>query len=220
MADRKLQLHPKQLAGASGGFETRNQEARLTTDRNIPQLKSWTGMAIATFVLGLLFGRFAENLDGAHSLVLAENGLVEAAQLIALALAIALYVLRFRRSQDAIGAICIGVTILLVIASLREIPRCDSYYYEGGLCLNRAWKRTFTGIGLVSLLAMAYPQRERLREASRSAIIPFWPLALSAMFLLVADGAERLHFQGVEEFMELGAYSYTTAHASWLLRRT
>lgn len=190
----------------------------MTISVRYPGPKPWSGFAIALLFLALLLGPYVEH---SRQHLLSENGPVEIAQLVLLALSVVLYAFRLFRATDAIAAVCITATFVLIGAMLRETPRCSSTFYEGGLCLNSFAKDAGMIMAIAGALLAAYWRRSSLRGAFRpEAVILFWPLPFSALLLFGAVAAEHFHSQGVEELLELGAYFYTTAHAVWLVQRT
>lgn len=185
-----------------------------------PKAVPWLAAGLALLCIGLLIGFWYEPYPQQEAALFAENGVVETPELIALGLAVAIFVYRAVRSDDAVGAICVGVAFLLANAVMREIERCDSGFYDGGICIpTQTWKDALVGLTVVIAAAGLWWRRRHLREAlSIRRIGVFWPLGVAFVLLVVAEIAEAHGLEGAEETLELFAYLYTLAVGLWVNR--
>jgi hypothetical protein len=185
-----------------------------------PKPAPWLAAGAALLCIGLLIGFWYEPYPQLEAALFNENGVVETPELIALGIAAALFAYRAVRSDDPVGAICVAVAFVLANAAVRETSRCDSAFYDGGLCFpTQTWKNVTVAL-LVAIAAGALWQRRgRLRAAlSIRQLGVFWPMWVAFFLLVIAETAERYGLQGAEETLELFAYLYAIAFGLWVHR--
>lgn len=201
-ADR-IDPHPRQAGPGAASFPQRLSWEGTPQ----PSILSWfvaapVVAATATF-LGLLARQF-----GAGRAFFAENGPVELLQAGILVAVVLVFLQALRRSSDARALFCLFVVYALVFAITREIPRCDSSFYGGGVCLSGNSKN---GVAIVASLAavvalVCLPIAWR-RSLALSNLRWVWPMALIAAIVLCGELAENAKLPEIEEFLELAAYA-------------
>lgn len=179
-----------------------------------PQFRSWTASAL---IIGLGAPVLGHLLLRLSSSIFAENGYVETSQAGLLVVAAILFLLAYCRSAGAKAAFCALMAALAAIAVQREIPACQSAFYESGLCLARSTKgavsalAVLAGVGLVFAKGVAWRSFSDLRNTAW-----VWPVAVAATLLGLAEVAEHWVHQETEETLEFGAYAYLAVYAFWV----
>lgn len=143
-------------------------------------------------------------------------------EMLALALAMAIFIFRAIRSDDPVSLICIVIAFFLANAIVREAPRCDSRFYDGGMCFpTRLWKNGLVFILLLIAGAGLWVRRRHLREAfSVRWLMMFWPLSVALGLLVIAEIAEDFSVMGTEETLEILAYFYSAAFGFWIYKNS
>lgn len=185
-----------------------------------PKPAPWLAAGAALLCVGLLIGFWYEPYPQLEAALFSENGVVETPEFIALAIAMAVFAYRAARSDDPVGAICVAVAFVLANAMVRETSRCDSAYYDGGLCFpTQIWKDVTVAL-LVAIAAVGLWRRRKHLQAALSIrrLGVFWPMWVAFFLLVVAEAAERHGLLGAEETLELFAYLYVVAFGLWVQR--
>ena len=186
-----------------------------------PRLKPWLIAAVLLILAGILLGFVVREFDDIQAMFM-EDGPIESLQAGMLGLAAVIFGLAFFKSTGARALFCVVATFAIVFAVTRELPRCDSAFTGGGICLTGGWKKTLVlaaaGLGLVALF---WRRREWTAEVLRLSNIRWtWPCFVVVVMLAGAEAAEhRVHVE-IEESLELVAYLYLCAYGLWVLRHT
>lgn len=182
----------------------------------------WLSAGAILFGVGVLIGWWYQPYPELIATVFSENGPVETLEMVALTSAAALFILRAARSNDPIGTMCIPIAMVLAIALVRETPRCDSSFYDGGMCFpDRLWKHVTIGLFLtVAAIALYIRRRHFLAVFSIQRIHVFWPIWISALLLVIAEISEKYGMMGTEEVVEFFAYLYLAGFGVWMHRNT
>jgi hypothetical protein len=187
-----------------------------------PKALPWLATGAILFGVGLLIGLWYQPYPELEAAIFSENGPVETPEMVALALALGVFVFRAARSNDPIGTMCIPIALVLAIALVRETPRCDSLSYDGGMCFPvQLWKDVVVALFvLVAAIAMVR-RRQHLRAMfSIQRIHVFWPVWVVALLLVTAEVAEKFEVLGTEETLEMLAYLYLFSLGVWMHRNT
>lgn len=177
-------------------------------------LAGFTVIAIGAPLLGQVL------LQSSPSLF-SENGIVEMGQLCLLIAATGLFVIACRRTTDAKAIFCGGMALVSALAMQREIPACESLFYEGGLCLTRPAKGVYAVLVVLAAVGLVALRGLRWRPFFDPRNVRWiWPVVLSLSLLALAEIAERRIHPEMEETLELGAYLYLVSYAAWLNRRS
>lgn len=167
----------------------------------------WIGTALLSLVVAYGVSLFLEPALGPRSYP-AENGPIEILQEVLLLGSIAALVMTFLRSSP--GGVAVFSLILAYVlfhATVRELPRCDSAFYEGGPCFPSEWKDwTRLAVSALALLALALKRIDwRAMEWTRDRS---WILPLAAAAALLAAGqvASSFIYVRLEEILELAGY--------------
>jgi len=176
----------------------------------------WLSSACLIGCLSPFLGRGLLTLSAS---LFAENGAVESAQAWLLVAAAGVFLAAYRRAADARALFCVCMAALSLLALQREIPACESAFYDSGLCLHRTMKVPFSGAVLLGggLLALLKQPRWRSFLDLRN-LAWVWPVGIAALLLGLAEGAEHFMHQEMEETMEFGAYAYLLSFAVWVAR--
>lgn len=183
-----------------------------------PRALPWLAGAVVLLATGLLIGIWYEPYPDLEAAIFNENGPVETVEMLALALAMTVFIFRAIRSDDPVSLICIVIAFLLANAILRETPRCDSPFYDRGMCVpTRLWKNGFVFVLLAITSTGLWVRRRHLREVfSIRWPLMFWPLLAALALLVIAEIAEDFSVMGTEETLEAFAYFYSAAFGLWI----
>ncbi|MHA6643356.1 hypothetical protein [Mesorhizobium sp. A623] len=187
-----------------------------------PKAVPWLTAGAMLFGVGLLIGWWYQPYPELIATVFSENGPVETLEMVALTSAAALFVFRAARSNDPIGTMCIPIALVLASAIVRETPRCDSSFYDGGMCFpDQQWKNVTIGLFLtIAAIALFIRRRHFFAVFSIQRIHVFWPIWISALLLISAEISERYGVMGTEEVVEFFAYFYLACFGVWMQRNT
>lgn len=185
-----------------------------------PKAAPWLVAGAVLLCAGLFIGLWYEPYPQLEAALFSENGLVETPEFIALGIAVAVFAYRAVRSDDPVGAICVAIAFVLANAMVRETSRCDSAYYDGGLCFpTQVWKTVAVGLLVAVAAGALWRRRQHLRAAlSIRQLGAFWPMWVAFLLLVVAEIAEKYSLLGAEETLELFAYLYVIAFGLWVHR--
>ncbi|WP_156418519.1 hypothetical protein [Aureimonas sp. D3] len=176
----------------------------------------WLSSACLIGLLSPLLGRGLLTLS---SSLFAENGAIESAQAWLLVAAAGVFLMAYRRAADARALFCVSMAALSLLALQREIPACESAFYDSGLCLHRAMKLPFSSVVLLSAGVLALIKRPRWRSFLDWRNLAWvWPVGIAALLLGLAEAAEHWMHQEMEETMEFGAYAYLLSFGFWVAR--
>jgi hypothetical protein len=187
-----------------------------------PRAVPWLSAGAILFGIGVLVGLWYQPYPELIATVFSENGPVETLEMVALTSAAALFILRAARSNDPIGTMCIPIAVALASALVRETPRCDSSFYDGGMCFpDRLWKHVIIGSFLtLAAIALFIRRRHFFAVFSIQRIHVFWPIWISALLLVIAEISEKYGAMGTEELVEFFAYLYLACFGVWMHRNT
>ncbi|ALN74501.1 hypothetical protein [Aureimonas sp. AU20] len=176
----------------------------------------WISSALLIGCLAPLLGHALMALSAS---IFQENGAIEDAQALLLAFAALGFLNAYRRAGDAKALFCVAMGALSILALQREIPACESAFFEGGLCVPRAAKIPLSGaVALIAgMLALAKRPRWRSFLDLRN-LAWVWPVGIAALLLGAAELAEHALHQEMEETLEFGAYAYLATFAIWIAR--
>lgn len=185
-----------------------------------PDFWRWIGAAFALLVAGSLVGWWAEVWDQPRVSFFEENGPLETVQAVALGLAAILFAIRAWRADGVLADISVVLVFLLVFSMIREMPRCDSYYYYGGVCLQANVKTWLIGAAAAAAAAVLILRRANPIDMLRPRwTLVFWPLWAALVLLGLAEATEQFKWIALEETLETAAYAYACATAAWIVRR-
>ncbi|HEY4191040.1 MAG TPA: hypothetical protein VGM46_00195 [Mesorhizobium sp.] len=187
-----------------------------------PKALPWLAGAVILFGIGLLLGWYYQFYPELRAETFDENGPVETLEMVALIAAAIIFAFRAVRSNDPIGTMCIPIVLILAIAFVRETPRCDSSFYDGGLCFRtERWKDVTVTLFLIAAAIALFRRRQHLAAVlSIRKIHVFWPIWLSAVLLILAEIGEAHGVLGTEESLEFFAYLYLASLGVWIHRNT
>lgn len=184
-----------------------------------PGIRSWIIAASLVVVVATLFGLVAHQFEATQAFF-AENGPVELLQAGILVAVVLVFLGTLRRSSDARALFCLFVAYVLILVIAREIPRCDSVSYLGGVCLSGTSKN---GVAIVASLAAIFAL-VCLPIAWKAALALsnfrwVWPMVLIAAIVGFGEVAESADLPEIEEFLELAAYLCLACFGLQILRR-
>jgi len=187
-----------------------------------PKPVPWLLAGVVLFGVGLLIGLWTRPYPELEAALYSENGLVETPEMIALIAALGVFAYRAWRTDDPIGGICAGIAMLLGIALVRETSRCDSPFYEGGVCFpNYIWKNSaYALVGIAGGTALFLRSRHARAVLSLAMFKAFWPLGVAAVLVVSSQILEARSVQGSEEVLEFFTYVYLAAFGIWLTRNS
>lgn len=185
-----------------------------------PRVLRWLFAAPLAILAGVLGGTLARQSSATRAFF-AENGPIENLQASVLAVVAVLFVIAHLRSSDSRALFSIGAAAATVVAMTREIPRCGSAFFDGGLCMTAGWKTgvALSALALASFAAWLAPIAWRRAIAWRN-LAWVWPAVVVAGILMLADLSETLVYMEIEEALELAAYAYLAAFGLWVLFHT
>jgi hypothetical protein len=193
------------------------------------RLIDWPDTAKPSFVswaLGFLLILVAAPLLGETLLVVwpsvfRENGLIETPQMALLGISAILFAHALVRSSGARAVFSAVLILACLLALQREIPACESAFYEGGICATRPAKAVFAvGAGTICALVLLLKHAPWRRVVDLGNILWVWPVALAAVLLGLAELAEHRILVEIEETLELGAYLYLALFATGMAFRS
>lgn len=187
-----------------------------------PRAIPWLAVAVVLLLTAVFVGLWFHPYPELIATVFSENGPVETLEMIALGSAAVIFMIRAARSDDPIGTMCIPIAMVLMMAFVRETPRCDSTFYDGGMCFPGRLAKNLT-VGLIltfSAVALFIRRRHFLAMFDRQRIHLFWPIWVSALLLVTAEIGEEYGVMGTEELLEFFAYLYLASLGVWMLRNT
>lgn len=187
-----------------------------------PKALPWLAAGVVLLCAGLLIGLWYEPYPELEEAIFSENGPVEAPEMIALAAAMVVFAYRAFRTDDPTGGICAGIAMLLAIALVRETSRCNSAFYEGGICFpGHFWKNSTYALLVAAGGTALFLRRRHARAALSVPVLnSLWPLWVAAVLLASAEIAEEFGLMGAEETLELFSYLYLAAFGIWLNRNS
>ena len=170
-------------------------------------------------LIGLLSPLLGHGLLRLSASLFAENGTIEVAQAWLLVMGTVVFLAAYRRAADAKALFCVSMALLSLLALQREIPACESAFYDGGLCLPRTAKLPLSGAAILAAGLLALLKRPRWRSFLDPRNLAWvWPVGVAALLLGLAEAAEHFLHQEMEETMEFGAYAYLLSFAIWVAR--
>lgn len=187
----------------------------------MPRAKPWLVGGVVVLLAAVALGLGVREFDDIQSFFM-EDGPIESVQASMLMVAAVIFALAFLRSSGARALFCVVAAFAIVFAVTRELPRCDSVFSGGGICLTSTWKRTLVlaaaGLGLLAIL---WRWREWTTGVLRLSNLRWiWPSFVVVALLAGAEAAEhRVHIE-IEESLELAAYLYLCIFGLWILRHT
>ncbi|BDA86174.1 hypothetical protein Sa4125_37160 [Aureimonas sp. SA4125] len=185
-----------------------------------PRPFPWIIGGIVIAALALLFGTFAAGTEQIRSFF-TENGAIEYVQAICLAVTAVLFAATFLKSSGARALFCVGSFGAIVTATTREIPRCGSAFYDGGLCLTAGGKNTVViACAVLCVLALLWRPLDWRKVLHPTALRWVWPSFVVMAILAGAEFAEHVVQIELEESLELAAYLYLAAFSLWFLHHT
>lgn len=181
-----------------------------------PQPLPWIGSAVLIGALAPLLGHALLSLSAA---LFQENGAIEDAQALLLAFAAFGFLKAYRSAADAKALFCVAMGALAILALQREVPACESAFFEGGFCLPRPAKLPLSALVALGAGALALAKRPRWRSFLDLRNLAWvWPVGIAALLLGAAELAEHALHQEMEETLEFGAYAYLASFALWIAR--
>jgi hypothetical protein len=191
----------------------------------VPRVRPWLAGGAVLVLLAVLAGTGWRDDDGLGRLF-AEDGPVELVQVVVLLAASALFAMSFVRGLFAVGQASLVLSVAGLIAAMRETPRCDSLFYEGGICIQGDLKNgVYVAMALLVVVGLILKPsiRPRLLTLRQNLIVArhllwTWPAVLAAVAIASTEILEASGFYRTEEAMELAGYVYFAAFATWLLR--
>lgn len=174
---------------------------------------------VSAFLVGGLAPPLGQALLAMSTSLFAENGLIETAQALLLALAALGFLRAYAGATDAKALFCVSMSALSLLALQREIPACESAFFDSGLCLHRTVKLPLSAALVAGACLLALLKRPRWASFLDLRNLAWvWPVGVAALLLGLAEGAEHLHHQEMEETMEFGAYAYLLSFSIWMAR--
>lgn len=142
-----------------------------------------------------------------EELLVSENGPFESLQAYALGLAGILFAVAALRFRAELFYGALGMAFVSGLAVVREIPSCESPFFEGGTCLagnSKIWiVAALCALGVAALILKREPLARHLRDLTFFWIVPSF---FAGILLLAADAMEGRHNVMLEETLELGSY--------------
>ncbi|WP_062017415.1 hypothetical protein [Aureimonas sp. AU4] len=177
-----------------------------------PRVSVWLLAFLATLLIAPTMGLA---LASYWPVAFQENGLIETPQMALLALTAALFAQAYIRSRNARAVFSAVMLLAALLALQREIPACESPFYEGGVCATRPAKTLFSAGAVTACVILGLmritPWRGTLDLRNLAWV---WPVALAAVLLGLAEVAEHEVLVHIEETLELGAYLYLAVFAA------
>lgn len=191
----------------------------------IPRPGPWLAGAALLVLLAVLAGTGWRD-DDALGRTFAEDGPVELVQVAVLLVASGLFTVAFARGLFAVGQASLVFAVAAIMAAMRETPRCDSPFYEGGVCIDGNLKDgVYVAMALLVVVGLVLKPsiRPRLLTFRQNLIVArhllwTWPAVLAAGMIASSELLEASGFYRTEEALELAAYLYLAAFAAWMLR--
>ncbi|MBC8130813.1 MAG: hypothetical protein H7Y08_10895 [Rhizobiaceae bacterium] len=180
----------------------------------------WLFAGPLAILAGVCVGLIARQ-SGATQAFFAENGPVETLQALILAIVAAAFFLAFLRSSDSRALFCITGATAAAIAMTREVPRCGSTFFDGGVCMTGDGKTVAVSLALsAGATALWFAPIAWRRAIAIRNIAWVWPVAVVVVMLALADIAEAKVYMEIEEALELTAYAYLSTFGVWVLFHT
>lgn len=172
-------------------------------------------IAAALICLGIAYGidGVVEHMDQTPN-VFDENGPVETVQAFIVGFAGLLFYLAALRFDFEIFFGSLGLSFFCGLAVLREVPGCNSPFYDGGLCLTNNQKDLGTFFCAAAVLGLLAIRREPLARRIRDLNF-FWilPAGIAGSILVFGELGEHFGAQNIEETLETTSYLFLTAFA-------
>ncbi|MEF2072313.1 hypothetical protein [Consotaella aegiceratis] len=172
-------------------------------------------------LIGAGIGWFIESETPYAATWFAENGPVEWPQAVVVGLAAVVFAVCAWRSPGPLGTWCIPIAYLLACAIVREMPACESHFYDGGACIERSWKTVLVTTGGAIMLVGFFLRRHNLMAMIKPRwSFVFWPLGIAFLLLIVAEVGEKFGHEGIEEMLEFSAYIHAFCFSVWVFGQT
>jgi hypothetical protein len=195
---------------------TRSDFAGTPTPRPLP----WIIGGIAIAALAVALGTVAADVDQVR-IAFDENGPIELVQAACLAVSAVIFAAAFLKSSGARALYCVIAFGAIVAATTRETPRCDSAFYDGGMCLTGGGKDSIVvAAAILCLLALLWRPLDWRKVLHPVALRWVWPSFFVMAMLAGSEIAEHAILMGLEESLELAAYLYLATFGLWLLHHS